>query len=178
MLGPGIYVSSRIQRICAEDTLRDSPRELLSAIRDDVQGALTALFAESPLPDLPSVFSALSVRRTPIGEIDLLELDFPVVTSDGNPLLGEPTIKAHLEGELPRGPFHFPVGRPDCLPKDVQKIADPDLPDAAILTGVDKIFEAVGAFSRSCRDEVGGPIDVAAIDSAGFRWLRKKPIAL
>jgi hypothetical protein len=151
----------------------------LCAIRDDLHGALTALFAENPLPDLPSAFSAFSVRRKRNGEIDLLELNFPVIAaSDGHRLLGEPEIKSHLEGVLPSGPFVYHIGRSDCLTKDLEKRLDPDLPDGNVLKDIDNIFETARAVNGSCRDEVGGPIDVAAIDSVGFRWLRRKPISL
>jgi|ERR1017187_2872418 hypothetical protein len=180
MLSPDVYVASRVARICAEVRLQDSPRELLSAIRDDMHRPLVDLFTKNPLPDdLPSVFSAFSIRRSRNGEIDILNLDFPVVTgSDGRRLLGKPTTISQLEGLRPPGRFVYHHSRGDCLPKDLNQMVDPDLPDNIVLVAVDAIFESARASTQSCRDEIGGPIDVAAIDSNGFRWLRRKPIFL
>jgi hypothetical protein len=193
MLPPDLYVSSVIQSICGDNSFIDSPRELLYAIRDEMHGPLSMLCEANPLPDLPSIFSVISVLRVRTGEIDLLDLDFPIVMNDGIRMLGEPVIKSHLEGALPRGPFVYHHSRGDCLPHYVTNpdtafdlivpvagghLKDKLFSDEEVLLEIDSIFEAVTAANKSCRDEVGGPIDVAAIDSVGFRWLRKKPIVL
>jgi hypothetical protein len=138
---------------------------------------LTATFAVNPLPDLPVIFSAFSIRRKQNGEIDLLELLFPIITIQcGARLLDDPEIKPRFEGEIPRGAFVYYFGR--TVPMELAQTLNADLPDSTLLGKVDDVFEAIRAVDDQCRDEIGGPIDVAAIESHGFRWLRKKPIQL
>ena len=91
--------------------------------------------------------------------------------------MAEPTITARIDGIIPPGPFVYHASRGDCLPADLSGL-DSDSPDSKVLGDVDKIFEAARATNASCRDEIGGPIDVAAIDSHRVHWLRRKPFAL
>jgi len=130
------------------------------------------------LPDLPTVFNAFSARRNSSGEIDLLELSFPVVANNGQRTLGEPQITPHFEGVIPPSDFLYPIGRPDCLPNNPGSFVNPNHQDDEILKGVDELFNKARSASDSCRDEIGGPIDVAALGPDGFRWLRRKPIQL
>ena len=156
------YVSARIAKICSDSGLQDCPRELLLAIMDDMYEPLASLFsAGDPLPDL-AVFSTTSIRRRPNGRIDLLELYFPVIELDGNRILGEPFIDTTFDGYKLR-PGESPVyniGRGDCLTNDQMKSVNPDVPDGALLAGIDSLFENARASSESCRDEVGGPIEI------------------
>lgn len=175
-LPPDVYVSSGVARLCSGSEFRDSPRDLLRAIRDDMREPLTAAFSENPLPDLPTIFSAFSVRRQRSGEVAFWDLDFPIKkTPNGDRSLGEPTLISRIEG-IPTGPFYYHVGRGDCLPGDLIKRVHPDSPEADILRGVDDIFDLAMTLNKSCRDEIGGPIDVAVIDSVGVSWLRRNPI--
>jgi hypothetical protein len=176
MLGPDSYVSNRIVKLCADEKLEDHPRKLLLAIASDMQGAIAELFMEHPLPDLPFAFSAFSIQRTSTGQIDLLDLEFPIVRDSAGRRLGTPAVRTHIEGRVPPGPFVYHIGRGDCLTKGPERKLDPNASDDILLRGIDNIFAGVQAENESCRDEVGGPIDIATIDSTGFHWLRKKPI--
>jgi hypothetical protein len=179
-LPPDIYVSDRVARLCAKVHLQDSPRELLYAIRADMHGPLVELFTEYPLPDdAPSVFSAFSIHRRLNGKVDLLSLEFPIITQGTNRLLAEPIIRPHFENYKVREAVAYHDGRGDCLTPDILRRVNPDFDDDSVLAGIDYIFESAKAFSQSCRNEIGGPIDIAVIDSAtGFRWLRRKPLPL
>jgi hypothetical protein len=173
---PGVRASIQIGRLCGEDRFRDSPRKLLTAVRDNVRAGLESMFAHHPLPDLPSIFSAFTVSRKKTNEVDILELDFPIVMSNSGRRIGEPTISMKLDGAF--GMFLYHHSRGDCLPDDVTQRVHPDSEDSALLSGIDSVFSAAVRKTKSCSDEVGGPIDVAVIDTSGFRWLRRKPILL
>jgi hypothetical protein len=177
MLPPGIHTSNLIETICSEEELWDSPRDLLCAIRDATRERITELFLDGAVPEIPSVFGAICVRRKSNGQLDLLELDFPILTApNGSRSFGEPTMKIRFDGVF--ASFLYTHSRGDCLPQNMQHRIDPDLPDNDLLAAVDEVFRAARMTSKSCADEVGGSIDVAAIDSKGFCWLRRKPIRL
>jgi hypothetical protein len=81
-----------------------------------------------------------------------------------------------MQGYLP-GPFIYHSSRGDCIQHWIDRLnqlVHPDNDDGALLSGVDQVFQIARSTSQSCQDEISGPIDVAAIDSAGFRWLRRK----
>ncbi len=178
-LPPDILISNQISKLCSQDELRDLPRELLIAIRNVVEGPIAALFAGQPPPDLPSIFGAFSIQRRRNGELTFWKLDFPVVKAlNGDRSVGEPQLKAAIEGFPPAPYFHYFEARGDCLPSDFMERVHPDSPEAEILRGVDDIFAFATTLNKSCADEIGGPIDVAVIDSIGVSWLRKKPIRL
>jgi hypothetical protein len=135
------------------------------------------MFANRALPDMPSIFSAFAVQRSSNGKVDLLELDFPLsIASSGARSIGEPMLTTQFEGVT--GMFIYHHSRGDCLPEDLTRRVHPDMADTALLAGIDNVFDAARKKSKSCGDEVGGAIDVAVIDSGGFRWLRRKPIPL
>jgi hypothetical protein len=55
-----------------------------------------------------------------------------------------------------------------------RKLKVDDLGDELILRDIDLIFETARSENCSCGEMIGGPIDVAVIESEGVRWLRKK----
>ena len=175
MLAPDIYVSDRISRFCNDKKYQDSPQQILAAIRDDMRDPLFDLFNAHPLPDGPSVFGALAISRKRTGELSFWKLDFPIVEKAPKVRsIAEPTIEPIIEG-MPQSFFHFAEARGDCLPVNFTKMVHPDNSEAEILRGVDEIFSLIAASpDQSCRNEVGGPIDVAVIDAVGVSWLRRK----
>jgi hypothetical protein len=147
----------------------------LDAIEHELFAPITSLFADHSLPESPFVFAAFVIRKEPGGRLDLLELQFVVDTAPGGDrTIGEPHLIVHMEGAVPRGRFAFSLGG-DCLTKGLEQKLDPDLPDEAVLAGIDGIFKAAKAESPVFDNRIGGPIDVCAIESTGFRWLRRKP---
>jgi hypothetical protein len=167
------FVPNRIKKLCIDERLRDRPRELLSAIKDDIWRPLSRLFIEEPgrfkslLPDQQVIFVAFCLTRRAMGEIDLLELRLPMLANQrGEPSLGEPEIESFMDGFLPAGPVIYSIGRANDLALQI----NPDLSDEPVLFAADRLFAAAAAHDQ----EVGGPVDVAAIDEQGFRWLRKK----
>jgi hypothetical protein len=176
----GMALSDRLTEICSRTHLQDAPRQLLEAVRDDLSWPFTDWFKRSPFPSDPIVFSAFALQRKPSGELDLLELEFPTsVTASGERFLDQPNIKTHLESTILPGRFAYSHAHGDCLTKKLEQKLNPDTcSDSAILSGIDEIFEAARNENAECYHEIGGPIDVALIDSAGFQWLRKKPESL
>ena len=174
---------------------RDNPRKLLEQFRDEYRGPLFSELAGKTewlrqiQPGTPVVFSAFCLTRKPSGEVDLLELTFPLgALEDGTPQLGEPEIRARMEGVLPkrRNSFLTPHGLVYCNPSNtmvdpftrtIVLLAgriNPDLPDADILRDVDHVFQTAIRDDPACRVAIGENIYVAAIDADGFRWLRGK----
>jgi hypothetical protein len=175
-LGTHTIVSELIEEISSRPSLRDSPQALLEAITEEMGPRLTRVFREKPLPDgHASAFSAFVARKQPTGELDLLELEFRITTFNGGKrTLDEPRVIAHAEGP-PLGRIAYSLGHGDYLTQALEQRLDPDAgSDADILTGVDAIFDGAMVESRKSKNDVGGPIDVALIDAAGFRWLRRK----
>ena len=170
---PGIYASTLLEAICSRLELQDSPEDLLAAIREAMHERITGLYASRNIPDMRSVFSALSVHRATTGHASIMELNFPVTRSWRGRRLGDPTIRTEVDRVESLGYSH---SAGDCLPQNLQQRVHPDLPDPLLLPCIDQIFEASRETSSVCRDEIGGPIDVAAIGSNGFRWVRRKPI--
>jgi hypothetical protein len=135
------------------------------------------MFANRALPEMPSIFGAFAVQRRSNGKVDLLELEFPLSTSpSGTRSIGEAVVTTRFEGLT--GMFMYHHSRGDCLPEDLTRRVHPDMADTALLPGIDDVFDAARKKSKSCGEEVGGAIDVAVIDSGGFRWIRRKPITL
>lgn len=168
---PGVRASFQIASLCGEDRFRDAPRKLLTAVRDSVREGLSSMFAYHPLPDLPSIFTVFTISRKPTNEVDILELDFPIMNGSGR-RIGDPTISVKVDGASRMFLYHHSRG--DCLPQDITNRVHPDSEDKALLSGIDNIFSAAMAKTKSCSDEIGGPIDVAVIDASGFRWIRQK----
>lgn len=199
LAGQGLYVPDRLAAICADAELQDSPREILSRVESVLRGPINAALLEDarhPVDRSPVdfIFDVFCVRRHHSGAIDLVALHFPMTTdAGGNPVLGAAEVSLPLIDSLPpwapreivRGdsillpsgrtvPYSF--GHGDCLTKKLEQELDVNtLSDEAILSAVDQIFETARQESPICAADIGGPIDVAAIDADGFRWLRKKP---
>jgi hypothetical protein len=53
--------------------------------------------------------------------------------------------------------------------RTVQNLNVDLLPDIDVLASMDAIFTVAIAENSKCRNDIGGPIDVAVIDVAGFR---------
>ena len=173
--------------------LRDSPRKILEAFRGYFGHPLLAElgkpehaeFLKRILPGTPVVTSSFVLTQKPSGEIDLLELTFPLrAREDGTPQLGEPEITVHKENFRPvatRSSFLNANGFvylrcATSIEATFLQLAgqiNPDLADADILRDVDRVFQAAGAQNPACALAIGGTIVVAAIDAEGFRWLRK-----
>jgi hypothetical protein len=134
------------------------------------------MFADEPsrfqwlLPDTQIFFVAFCLTRERTGDVDLLELRFPLCNLEG-PVLGEPEIITHMEREIPRGTYCYNLG-PKCLVNDPLNPLDLDSSDDAILCAVEPMISGFKQADAVCREEIGELISVAAIDSAGFRWLR------
>lgn len=117
-LPPDVYVSTLIGKLCNEQSSQDAPERLLYAIRDEMKWRLNAAFANHPLPDIRSIFSAFSIRRKPGrqpgGKLDFWELDFAIKNrADGTRSINEPTIVGRFNDEYTKGPFglfHRPIG--------------------------------------------------------------------
>jgi hypothetical protein len=199
LIGPGLYIPDRLAAICADAKLQDRPRATLARIESELRGPIDAALLEDAKHPVDRcsddfVFDVFCIRRQDSGAIDLVALHFPMTTdSDGNPALGTAEVSLPLIDSLPswaprdivRGdgillppgaivPYSF--GHGECLTKELEQKLDVNvLSDEAILSGIDQIFETARQARPICAAEIGGPIDVAAIDAAGFRWLRKKP---
>jgi hypothetical protein len=170
-IAPGVGISERIAGICAREELRDSPRALLEALRDELREELTSR-PNNRFPDGPIMFGAFAIRKKPDGWLDLLELEFAIETAaDGSRFVGEPTLKAHFQG-MPRGSSGFSIGQ--RYPKGWERAVNLDSTADAIVSGVDRIFAMAKAESEKANDMIGGPIDVAVIETTGFKWLRRK----
>jgi len=171
-------IAPRITKLCSVDALLDSPRKFLSALRDDLHQSFIKLFATDAdafkwyLDDTKIVFEAFSLMRERTGEITLLELQFPLENDAGTPRLGEPKIITTMEGEMPRGVFCFALG-PEYVQRNPLMPLNPDSGDDAILAMVDPMIDSFKRNDAMCRNEIGGVIEVAAIDADGFRWLRR-----
>jgi hypothetical protein len=158
-------------------TLRDRPRAFLEALKAELRAPFTKMFLDEPgrfqwlLPDTKIFFVAFCLMRERTGEVDLLELRFPLCNLEGVAVLGEPEIIKHMEREIPRGSFCYNLG-PACLVNDPLNALDLDSSDDAILRAVDPMISGFKQADAMCREDFGELISVAAIDSAGFRWLR------
>jgi hypothetical protein len=171
-LGAAGSVPDRVSKLCAKEELRDNPVQLLDAIRADVH----ALLSEIPLPpEDPIVFAAFVLRKQQNGNLDLLELEFPIATTaKGRRTIDQPCVTVHAEGPA-LGRIAYSLGHGDCLTRKLEQRLDPDvLSDDAIVNGVEEIFEAAKAENRKCQADIGGRIKVAVIDAGGFRWLPNK----
>lgn len=187
MLSPNRRVSTRVAHVCARTALQDSPVELLRAIQNDLYPKFLHLPA-TPVPNLtsdpPPAFSAYSIRRTRDGRIDMWELRFPVKIDSGVLRFDQPMPPiCHFERFiLQTGERCAILSHPDCLStqataanREHRHLITPGLSNEDLSGEVDKLFEMAMATNQTCNDQVGGPIDVAVIDSSGFRWVRRKP---
>jgi hypothetical protein len=179
-LGQNDWIETRVASLCADAGLQDSPKTLLSAIRENLYPPLARLFAEDPyrfawlLPDSEIIFGAFALYRAPNSKLDLVELRFPISSIDGHPdhlnqpTLDEPELDVILEDHVPQGPIGYCLGsyaEPSAIPHIVQA----DLPDAVVIRQLDDVFQSAQG------TEVGPLTDIAAIDLNGFGWLRSKP---
>jgi len=168
-------MSYRIEKLCRDESLKDRPCRLLLAIAEDVHEKLVVLFREETWrfrwllgDDTEIVLAVFCCRRGPAGEIDLLELRLPLGVKNGSPVIGDPKIKMHMERFIPAGAVLYQLGGSDEMTRHRSKIPNPDSSDSVVLASADSFYEACAT------SEIGGPVDVAAIDSDGFRWLRRK----
>ncbi len=179
---PGDSIAVRVHRLSLKDGLRDSPKRFLVALRDELHPLLTRALVEHSsrfrwlLPDTKVLFVAFCFKREPSGEIDLLELRFPLYEARGKPALGEPEIIAHIEGALPGGPVLYNLA-PSPLQTDVLipllAPVDPDAADDLILASIDKAVRSIRNVSERTRAETTASTDVVVLDADGVRWLRK-----
>jgi hypothetical protein len=159
----------RVEEICADYTLHDRPRAILDRIDRELHEPIAALVAEHAFTD-DFLFESFCVHRRPDGVIDLLQMHFPIVIDAGKPRLAAAEVTEQTTSE----PFLWSCGQElGGLKKfDTEFTADDE-----ILKAVDYIFESAKQHnSQQSPVEIGGPIDVAAIDSVGLRWLRKKAL--
>lgn len=166
-------IADRVLAFCSRQDLRDSPQKLLLAIRDDLFYSIKTLF-ESELrfklrADVgEQLFTAFCIKRAPTGEIDFWELCF----APSGESLAEPELNARVENSIPLGPFIYSTGFTGA--ESVVNHIKPDLSDDELI-----LQSADATFLETTREklyagEVGGPVDVIAIDKNGLRWLRKK----
>lgn len=176
---PDIRVSDLVAKLCAQDTLQDSPEKLLSAIRDNLHRNFLPLLLrlnETGAPEMYCFFSAHVIQRTRDGHVTLSVLEYPIqMVASGERRVGGPEIRPYT---LKPEPFIFPFGNGDCL--DLNQVKErllnrPKLAKERLPFEVDALFATARAANKTCFDQVGGPIDVAVIDSEGFHWARQKP---
>lgn len=200
-LDPEFLMADQIALMCAADkTLLDSPQSLLTALAEDLQPDFDRLYRDHPVPETPAVFSAFAVRRSRDGTIDLSELYFRVETDEsGKRIVASPDVREQLS-MVPPGPFIYTIGWAGCLLKCLStpdrsneaavraamarefhtpamyRFLNSDLPDEVLLGRIDSVFADAKSRDSFCSEKIGGAIDIAAIDSAGFRWLRQKSV--
>jgi hypothetical protein len=125
---------------------------------------------------MPSVFSAFAIHRSSSGAINFLDLDIPTRESaNGGRSIGEPEITTRFKNMSGRG---FSLYSGNEIPPGSINDLRVESSDEDLLKGIDAVFEGARALTAHARDEIGGAIDVAAIDQRGFQWLRRKPIRL
>lgn len=172
-----LSVSTAVEGLCSEMNLQDSPRRLIQAISHDLYDPIRSAFEGYPLPEgMESIFEAFVIRRKPTREVDLSSLAFPITNTGSLLELTDPILKSPIEGQIPRGSFVYPSGHTDCLRGFPLTDLNADVPDDKIIKDAEHIFSVAKNFSKTCGDEISGPIDIAAIDSSGFNWLQRKPI--
>ena len=167
------YIPRRVAGLCSDERLRDRPRDLLEAIRDDLHEPLLSSFQKYPdtfqwiLGDHKVIFQAFSVRRRPGGQVDLLQLMFPMSEVDGRAVLHEPEIDVFCDA-VPgaRGPAYCAGGFDSKLPG---LPPNPNYPDDQILAGMDRLYK----IASDLDDAIGVPHQIAVIEETGIRWLRK-----
>ncbi len=171
--GADTYIPLMAAGICSDKRFADQPHDLLCAIRDAVHPPLAAWVARSPelfqwlKVETSLIFGAFCIRRSQFGTITLIELRIPLLSRNGIPVVGEPILKPHLnEGSFSGAYFQGGTG---CDLAGNRDAINPDRPDQDVVAEVDRL---AGIFSGRT---IGGPIDIAAIDSTGFRWIRQKP---
>jgi hypothetical protein len=161
-----------VSRLCANPYLADRPLAFLGALQDYLYARLVRLFKkQSKFTCVPSdsVFSGFYISCQPDGALDFLELQFPLEDHNVIPELGLPSIVVHIKEQIPR-PFMFNVG-PTFLIESQLPLVDPGGPDDQIRAAINRTIAAAQAADETCRAEIGGPINMAAIDAHGFRWL-------
>jgi hypothetical protein len=97
--------------------------------------------------------------RTRSGRYDSA-LEMPVIRPVFHDVVVEPRI--------------FVRGKRSCA--QVEPICGPIESDGAAIGVIERIFDSARRGLR-CASSVGGPVDVAVIDTAGRRWLRRKALA-
>jgi hypothetical protein len=160
--------------------LGDSPRRFLSALRDELR-PIAGICKNDPsrfrwmLRDRGVAFACFSLKREYSGMITLLTLHFPLLEVKGDPAVGDPEIITHIGGLTTEQAGAFVYFFYEHLDDPSLSQINPDLEDDAILRGVDAQIDRERRASAAMRAETTATTDVAVIEAAGVRWLRKLP---
>lgn len=165
-----LSLTRRIARLCGEARLQKDPQALITEIVAELR-ELRMLPFHCALPRSASLVDVLIVGRGHGGYCCAWRLSLPIERES----LAEPKLEQLQAGVIPSGGCHLHgIG----LVETVQTLGfaknPDDSTDSEILAAIDKTFAAAAA-NPDRGAEIGGPIDVAVIDSSGFRWLRCKP---
>ena len=86
-------------------------------------------------------------------------------------VLERPVVRPVFHGPVTRERFYI-HGRKSCI--RLEPFPGAIKSDAQALEAIDRAFRTTQQESR-CAKAIGGPVDIAAIDAMGRRWLRQKP---
>lgn len=108
------------------------------------------------------------------GEVLYFRLRFGIVGSKMQDSTWRYAMKQPNVEEAWKGPYGSKMflwqSRPECPPPNAERSFS--LP--TLLSDFQRLYAATATQSDFCRDRIGGPIDVVAIDRQGVKWLQRK----
>jgi hypothetical protein len=175
-VGPADPIGEIVVRLAKNSpALGDSPLAFLEALRDELNPHFIRMFTDDPEGFVrglagPLLFGAFCLARSEAGNIDFFQCEIPMQEAGGKAYLGEPKITR--PAPWGRGIFAYSMGQV-ASSESFFPLINPDDRDEVVLAAVDRTIEEFKNADAVFRHDVGGVIEVAAIDAAGFRWLRR-----
>jgi hypothetical protein len=167
---PTHYIPRWLGDQCANSAMQDKPLELLTLAGNEIHRLIEAVFKSDPARIPKStwadevIFGLFAIQRHRDGRVDLIEMS---IQREGN-TIGAPRITRHIDGEVPQ-PWGYWSGKCSFLERNHQSF-NTDAPDEAVVRQAGQVVMTAGAE----HGKTGGPVDIAAIEADGVRWLQKK----